>query len=474
MDKDFEFFIDKPQQVTVYEKKLSENCGVYFDVEDFEQIIEYYLFSNMIDKAMYAAELAINLHPASAELKLKVAKLLASSNDEKGALNVIAELERSEPDNVELCLTKGAIFSQLEKYEKAIEEYTKVLDVVDDPDYICCSIAFEYENLGNYNKTIEYLRKALEYNPNNYVAMYEAAYCFDLLSLNEESISFFEKHIDKHPYSKEAWFNLGTSFINAALFEKAIEAFDYCLAIDDKHKPAYIHKAIAYSNMNDYYPAIENFKKSIEDDEIEQPMILYYIAECYEKLEDYANGIKYYKKAIQNDSENTEAWIGLGVCEFEAGNIKNALKSMHKAVIIDPENVSNLCLLANTYLENSDKENCIIFYEQALFFDNEDIDTWSEYIEAMIHFKDYQEAINLIVRGTDTIDSSEHNSNTIFNYFMAVCLYKQGRQCKADFFLEEALTEDHKHNSFHILEKYPELFKIESFLELIEAYGPTK
>ncbi len=466
MEEDYGFIMNKPQQVETFEKMLDDNLGVYFDVDDFEQIIDYYHYESLFEKAIHAAELAIDLHPASIPLKLRIASLLASSNDEKGALSLINEIENSEPDNVDIYLTKGAIYSQLKEYKKAIDAYNKALPIAEEPDYICCNIAFEYENLGEYNKTIEYLKKALDYNPDNYVAMFEAAYCFDLLSLNEESITFFLKHIDKHPYSTEAWFNLGVSYNNANMHEKAIEALDYCHVILEDHKPAFIQKAFAYSGLNQFDKAIECYKNSADNID-DNPMVLYYIAEAYEKMENFTQAIAYYNQAIELDEDITDAWIGLGVCELEAGNTSKAIRYMLKGLSMDQENTSYLCLVADAYHSAGDKENCIKYYEKALYFDSIDAETWFDYADSLISFREFEESISVIVRGTEAIKEMP-----AFNYRMAVCLYFSGKHGEADFFLEEALREDIGFQDYKILEKYPELSSFDSYVRIIGSFGP--
>lgn len=464
MDHNIDFEDLKPPQVEQIEKMFRDGEMSYFDVDDFEEILDYYMTAGSFKKAKTVAEFAIIVHPSSITLKILTAKVLALNNEEKNALSILREVEGIDSEDQDLFLTKGAIYSQLKHYEKAIEEYNKALPESESPDYIYCNIAFEYENMGDYKKTIEYLHKALELNPNNNIAMHEAAYCFDLLSLTDESIQFFQQHIDRHPYSEEAWFNLGSSYINASLYEKAIEAFDYCLAIDEGYSMAYLHKAVAYSFLHDYASAIECYRKSFDEEE-DSPMTLYYIGECYEKMEQYENAIHYYRKTLKYDQEIIDAWIGIGVCELECGNIKIAIQSMQKGLALDPENTTYLCLIADAYLNASDKKNCAKYFEKAILFDNIDEDTWIDYIEAMIAFNDIDAALDVSKRSIDAIPDSN-----ILYYQAAICLYLKGNNKEADFFLEEALQNDPEFQNKKILKNYPELNSNKSFLSLIELY----
>jgi len=456
-----------PWQVERFQELTSKQQSVYFDVEDFEEIIDYYVFNANYKEALKITEYACRLHPSSISLMLKRAQLLASVNKENHALELLKVVEDLEPTNHEIFLTKGAIYSQLHNYEKAIEEYTKAAADSDEPDYVYCNIAFEYENMGNFDKTIEYLTKALDLNPDNELAMYEAAYCFDLLSLNQESIDFFSKLIDRHPYSTEAWFNLGLSYINAELYEKALECFDYSLAIEPDHNSSLFHSGYAYSLMGQFKDAIKIYHSLLDKDgDDTDAMIHYYIGECYEKLEDYKNARIYYLKATNLNTEITDAWIGLGVCENELGNTSIAIKNIQKGLDLDPDNTAYLCILADIYYQEEMYEAAAAAYEKAIASSPDEESIRMDYADALAENGFYENASEVLMKGIEEIAPSAN-----LYYRMGALLFLRSRNKDGAFFLEEALTMDFdKHQS--MLEQYPELNNNQDVLHLINLYNP--
>ena len=465
IDRELEDSLNKPWQVERYEELSREGGSIYFDVGDFEEIIDHYLYQGSFKDAMLINDYAINLHPSSIPLMLKKAQLLAGVNQEDHALKILADVEIMEPSNHDIFLTKGAIYSQLGNYEKAIEEYNKAVFDADEPDYVYCNIAFEYENLGNFTKTLEYLGKALDVNPDNDLAIYEAAYCFDLLSLTEEGITFFHRLIDRNPYSCEAWFNLGVSYINAGSFEKALEALDYALAIDDEHEHSWFHKGYVLNLMERYSEAIEAFDQSIVDNEDEtDPMKFYYMGECYEKLNEFNLARELYNKVISIDPAISDAWIGLGVCDLEDEKPSLALHYFKKGLDLDPENVSYLSLLASTYFKLGKQKEGSKTYEKALVVDPSDSETWIEYAEVVASKKHLNKAADIIRSGIEAIPE-----DTNLTYLLCAYLFLDGKQHEALYHLEEALSADFQgHNN--LLEKYPQLLIHPSFLDAIERY----
>lgn len=453
-----------PWQVESYEARLLAQESVYFDVDDFEEIIEHYIYQAQYNKAIEITDYACKLHPTSIPLMLKRAQLLATVNKEDHALELLAHVEILEPSNTDVFLTKGAIYSQLRNYEQAIVEYNKAVSDSDEPDSVYCNIALEYENMGNFDKTIEYLGKALEVNPDNDLAIFEAAYCFDLLSLTEESISFFKALIDRHPYSIEAWFNLGVSYINTGKYELAIDALDYAIAIEGDHEHSWFHKGYAFSLMGRYNDALESYKESLSGDDEGDALKFYYIGECYEKMEDYIKAASYFRKTTRLDPNLSDAWIGLGVCEMETGTPARAIKHMKKGLEQNPGNSGYLCILAEAFIANDQMNQAVECYEQAVESDPSDEDTWMDYCEAYVRDGNLGDATEILTRGLAKMPDS-----TSLHYRMAGCLFMDGKPREGAFFLEEALMKDfHGHNE--LLEQYPELTSIPEFLDLIDFY----
>ncbi len=450
-----------PWQVSKYEELTKKNDSIYFDVDDFEEVIDHYVIRGQYKEAFDVTTYAASLHPASVTLMLKNAQLLATFNKENDALSLLARVERLEPTNFDIYLTRGAIYSQLQNYQKAIEEYSKAVVGADDPDYVYCNIAIEYENLGNFDKTLEYLDKALKVNPNNDLAIYEAAYCFDLLSLTDEGIIFFQKLIDRNPYSTEAWFNLGVSYINAGLYEKALEALEYSIAIDHNHEHSWFHKGYALSLLDRHREAIGAYEASMVEGDTDA-MKLYYIGECHEKLEDYQNAIGFYIKCSQVDPQMADAWVGIGVCEIELGNINESLQYLQHGLSLDAENISYLCLLANTYFLLNNYEQAKHTYETALEKDPADEETWLEYAEALANMNEYDYALTILNKGIDQLPAK----NSML-YAMAALLFLNNKSDQGSFCLEEAFASDSQ-GLEHLLTRFPKLKANSYFLDAMD------
>ena len=117
-----------PWQVRKLEELETTSESIYFDVDDFEEIVDFYVARGNYNRALRVVDYALNLHGNSTPLTLRKAQLLASLNREDKALELLAKLEDVDTDEPDILLTRAAIYSQQQKFEKAIEEYKKALE----------------------------------------------------------------------------------------------------------------------------------------------------------------------------------------------------------------------------------------------------------------------------------------------------------------------------------------------------------
>ena len=161
-----------------FEEMVKNNETTFFDVDQFEAIIDHYFERNEVNMLNTAVKYAMEQHPANTMVHLKRARLLMLQSRYKPALKLLNDLEEIEPANTEIYYTKASLFSYQKQYKDAVREYEKALLAGEEPDEIYMSIAFEYENMSDYAMAIKYLKKVLRINPMHDSAIYELSFCF--------------------------------------------------------------------------------------------------------------------------------------------------------------------------------------------------------------------------------------------------------------------------------------------------------
>ncbi len=196
-------------------------------MDEFEEIIDYYIMQDMLDKADKAIIVGLNQHPATITLFLKKAQLYTARNEFKKALRILDDIERLEPGDPDVYKHRAMIYSQSGEHKQAIVSLEQALDVSqDERDELFAQIAFEYESLGDYDQAIRHLKKALKANPDNEGVIYEIAFCFDVSGRMEDAVAFLQNTSTTTQIQWPPGSIIGVTYKALELYEKAVEAFD--------------------------------------------------------------------------------------------------------------------------------------------------------------------------------------------------------------------------------------------------------
>lgn len=468
MNEEFEEleFDEILELVNRFEKMIKDGSYYFFDLEDLEDIIEYYFQIDDKTHVKQALDFALAQHPTASSVLLWKAQFLIDKKQTDEAMQILEELESMDPNNLDVFMTRGTIYSLKKMLHKAVEEFEKALQQADYPDEICMGIAAEFENHGHYDKAIEYFKKSLEINPENEVAIYEIAFCYELLNKHEEAIAFFNNFIDKNPYSVSSWFNLGLTYNILELYEKAVEAYDFAIAIEESFASAYFNKANSYANMGMYREAIEAYRQTFIY-EGPEASTYYYLGECYQKLLLFPDSIDSYIKAVEIDPNLSDAWLEMGVAYDELGQINSAIRSVEKALALEKDNMEFLYVLAELYAKAKRFADAVAAFEKVIRSDYKNPNVWLDYAELLSINEDADSAMAILNKA---IRSHPHESLLVYRLagyrFHAGCLKEAMR------LLEKALLLDYdKHTE---IEKYaPEMLEIPEVYNLIKVMKPV-
>ena len=112
---------DAVEKVALFESMIKGETFTFFDVEDFELIIEYYLELNFKKKAKKALEIALEQYPIDLALILIKIEFLNSSQKFDESLKALNNLNKFHPNNIDVVLGLGRLYSLMENKPNAIK-----------------------------------------------------------------------------------------------------------------------------------------------------------------------------------------------------------------------------------------------------------------------------------------------------------------------------------------------------------------
>ncbi|MDX5427969.1 MAG: tetratricopeptide repeat protein, partial [Bacteroidota bacterium] len=339
---------DSRSLIERFEEMISSNSTTYFDVDELEEIVEYYTEMGMNAKAYRAIEVGNSLHPGAAGLKIRFAQVLAEDDKMEEALSELDTAEMLEPNNADLFIARASILSKQGHHNRAVKSLLEGLGKSTDPLDFFPLIAAEYQLLGKFEEAIRFYKLTLEEDPEDEMALYNMAICFDMLDMNKKAAEFFLHYIDKNPYTEIAWYYLGVVYNKMRDFDRSIWAFDYAILIDEEFTAAYYEKARTLERMERYAEAAEVYEASFGFDD-PTGYSYYRLGNCYRHLGNFNKAYKYFTLAVKEDPELDEALLELSLLNLEQGKIFEAIHYIRKAISLDDDNPDYMIVAIDVY-----------------------------------------------------------------------------------------------------------------------------
>ncbi|HMC00544.1 MAG TPA: tetratricopeptide repeat protein [Flavobacteriaceae bacterium] len=448
--------------LTKFESMLKTNNVLFFDSEEFENIIHYYLNQGKVALAKKAIKLGLDQHPTSINLKLFRIEVFVFENKLDIADNLLNELYSLEPLNEEIYIQKANILSKKDLHQEAVDVLKKALKLTDDPIDIYSLIGMEYLFLDKFEDAKNYFMKCVEVDHQDYTALYNMIYCFDFLDQNQQAIEFLNVFLDKNPYSEVAWHQLGKQYFTIKDYKKALAAFDFAIISDDRFIGAYLEKGKVLEKLKRYNEAIESYNTTLQLDD-PTSFALLRIGNCYEKLGQDDLAVQYYYKTVHEDPLLDKGWISITKFYRKKQNFQKALYYINKAINIDSENVVYWKYYAQINLQLNFLEEAENGFKRALDLGNYELNTWISRSDILIKLGEIDAAI------VNLLEASEfYPENAEIEYRLAGCYFFIGKQDKGEYHLKNAIQNNTEY-AFIIEELFPKIYKKAKIKNLLKT-----
>jgi tetratricopeptide (TPR) repeat protein len=394
-----------------FESMLKTNNVLFFDADEFEEIIHHYLENGKIALAKKATKLGLQQHPSCTTLKLFQVEMFIFENELDTADVLLDALYQIEQSNEEIYIQKANILSRRDQHKEAIGLLEKALSITLDQADVLSLIGMEYLFLEDYeNAKINFIRCLEEDQEDihtDYAALYNVIYCFEFLEQNEEAIEYLNIFLNNNPYSEVAWHQIGKQYSILKQYKKALASFDFAIISDDRFIGAYLEKGKVLEKMKRFEEAIESFIITLGLDD-PTSFALLRIGKCYEKLHNDDMALQYYTKCVEEDGLLDKGWIAITDFYYKQKDYKKALYFIDKAINIDSENV----LYWKRYAKINKKlhwfEEAEVGYRKALEYGNYEENTWLTRCDILIKLGEFEGAINNLQQAAEFYpDSAE-------------------------------------------------------------------
>ncbi len=423
---------EKPSQpLAKFESMLKTDDIYFFDAEDFEDIIHFYLNHGKIALAKKAIKIGLLQHPDSIELKLLNVEVLVFENKLEIAEHMLDDLEHLDASNEEIYIQRANIYSKKDNHEAAVVLLNKALDLSDDGFDIHSLLGMEYLFMDNYELAKDNFIKCVDFDPEDYSALYNVIYCFEFLEQYDGAIHYLNEYLEKNPYCDVAWHQLGKMYFYKKMYKEALVAFDFAIISDDTFIGAYFEKGKVLEKLGRFNEAIENYETTIE---MEDPTSHAYlrIGKCHEKLKNDDLAKYYYYQTVHEDPLLDKGWLAITDFYYRKKDFTKASYYINKALNIDGENAQywKKCAKIQTALKKYDEADYA--FKQAVDLGNYELDTWLYWADVLIRNEDVHSGIEILLQGQEFYPESAEILYKMAGFYLQIDETKKAQQRLTD------------------------------------------
>jgi tetratricopeptide (TPR) repeat protein len=427
---------ERTNEVIRYENYIKGNGSGYFDVEEMETVIDFYLQRGNIRKCKKALDYGFKLHPESYSLTIKRAKIYLVMGRVKRAYNLLCSL--GQIDDYEGIMLKIDLLQRLgnkkESYQLAKSIIDSCVEDEDDLDEVCLDLGFVFMDTMEFETALEFLLIGDNFNRQNIDLLFELGFCYEQLAHEDKAIATYKRIIEIDAFVSEAWFNLGQVYFSLDQFENAMKAYDYAITINENDIFAYLQKAHTHFQLQEYAQALQIYC-DYENNALERWQSDLFAGECYEKLQQYDKAIELYIHSIDIEPNNCDAFTGMGICYLEKEMYLQAIFYFKKAIELDEKVPELWANIADAFMGLDDDENALLCYLKAINFDYQQPEVYVSIGNILLDRNEIKLALQYYLaayEADNTLDKIE--------LLIAIAYYLLGENSEAHLFLEKAVA----------------------------------
>lgn len=357
---------------------------------DKDSMIYFELGKNYIklsktDQAINSFNKSISLNRINIDSYIYLAEILNNKADYKNSIKLLNTLRSAKDARILFLLAEAQYkndYTQLaeENLKKAVfynpnnKKYRNFLGIV-------------LLKLNKYQDAIFQFKKAIEIDYNYNEARCNLAKAYWFSNQPDYALEELEKNIKDNINNPETYYLLGKIYSQYGLYRKANDNFIKIFKIDSAeislemlkdilkdmennvlkspNANAYHIIAIIHTKLSNYNKAIDAYEKAIKCS-ITDPLVYNNLASLYYQTNNIKKAVYYYEKALMMNPNEAIYYYDLGNCYKKIKNYKKAIYNYKKALEINPSlNIVNIAI-GDMYNQKGDLWMAEYTYKQAL------------------------------------------------------------------------------------------------------------
>jgi len=446
-----------------YKVLLKSKRSGFFDVEEFQLILDHFIYLLDLPEASEALDKALSQHPGSQSLMLRKADLALLNGRAEECLRILNQLQVVNPSDADILRLKAEALAAIGQFDRAIQVFENLADQGDDIDSL--AIQMRLAQLKDENKgpleSIPHWQETISLEPTFNLAYTELETCYLNADLLEEGSRYFQSLIDEDAYNALAWSSLGACARLDDRYDEAVEAFDYAMIIADTRGSDKVQLAFCYYQLDKYEESLRLYAE-LHEEEPDDSSHLCCMGECLEQMGHLDLAEKKYNACLIMDPEYADARLGMAIIRDLQGEDLKAVRFIETAVGLEPENPDYWLVFARLLSKTGQMDRCKMAFERALQLNPEDLESTLLFMD---HLADREEYDSVLEKVQHALQGIGNVSELYIRAIRALHASSRKEECNT---LLELMVETHEGSLELLREYFPQMFEDAEVLSLIK------
>jgi len=194
---------------------------------------------------------------------VELGKFYFSRGEYDKAARAFAMELKSNPDNATLYFYHGQSLARLKLYAKAIDDFSRAIDLKKDFIDAYINKALSYAAINNFNEAQKILKQSLKFAHDNPGIFYNLGIIALKQKQYDYAINNFSQAIALKPNLTNAYINRGISYLKTGDPEKAVQDFTQAVALNPTDPEIYYNRALVYENLGEMEKALADYSRAL-------------------------------------------------------------------------------------------------------------------------------------------------------------------------------------------------------------------
>ncbi|MBE0673461.1 MAG: tetratricopeptide repeat protein, partial [Bacteroidales bacterium] len=276
--------------------------------------------------------------------------------------------------NAKSMIKAGQKFMDGLKYEAAVDQFTRAIDVdPDSPDgYVARASA--YEGLLKFNEALADLEKALVFAPKDVNILYQLGKTCNYLNKYDEALVYLNRAASIDKRNKELYPEKVITLMELGRYDQALKASDTALLLRTDAKNLY-YRGIVYARLNNDILAKKEFEKSISKDKNYDPPRIE-LVDLLLREGKVGEALGQCNTLIGKNDRNTAAYTARSKVYVASMDFPNAINDISKNILIEPNVPDHYLVRGKYYQQFNQHSNAINDFSKYISLKPDDPDVY--------------------------------------------------------------------------------------------------